>query len=139
VVELEDLTGTADHWKATIVSAAFAGKSALARHRLINAALADELRGPIHALSMDCKAPRRVVGAQLATTRPVWQPSMLHAKVTLPLAGAVTGSSTGVFIGRALSGPPTRRISEAQPAFSSVRVNTRMSFSPGLAGTRLGA
>lgn len=57
VVELEDLTGTADHWKATIVSAAFAGKSALARHRLINAALADELRGPIHALSMDCKAP----------------------------------------------------------------------------------
>lgn len=57
VVELEDLTGTADHWKATIVSAAFAGKPAIARHRLINAALADELRGPIHALSMDCRAP----------------------------------------------------------------------------------
>ena len=57
VVELEDLTGTLDHWKATIVSKAFAGKSPIARHRIINAALAEELRGPIHALSMDCKAP----------------------------------------------------------------------------------
>ena len=57
VVELEDLTGTLDHWKATIVSAAFTGQSPIARHRIINAVLAEELRGPIHALSMDCKAP----------------------------------------------------------------------------------
>ena len=57
VVELQDLTGTADHWKATIVSAAFAGKSLLARHRLVMAALAEEMKGPIHALTMDLKAP----------------------------------------------------------------------------------
>jgi stress-induced morphogen len=56
-VTLEDLTGTKDHWKARIVSAAFVGKSLVQRHRLINAALADELKGPIHALTMDTLTP----------------------------------------------------------------------------------
>ncbi|HSD85911.1 MAG TPA: BolA family transcriptional regulator [Kofleriaceae bacterium] len=56
-VELQDLTGTADHWKATIVSQAFAGKSLIQRHRLVNSALAEELKGPIHALTLDVKTP----------------------------------------------------------------------------------
>ncbi len=57
VVELQDLTGTADHWKATVVSSAFAGKSLLERQRLIYRALADEMKGPIHALTLDVKTP----------------------------------------------------------------------------------
>ena len=60
-VDLQDLTGTADHWKATIVSAAFSGKSLLARHRIVMAALADEMKGPIHALTLDVKAPDEIV------------------------------------------------------------------------------
>jgi stress-induced morphogen len=56
-VELQDLTGTADHWKATIVSHAFAGKTLMQRHRMINAALAEELKGPIHALTLEVKTP----------------------------------------------------------------------------------
>jgi stress-induced morphogen len=56
-VEMQDLTGTADHWKATIVSAAFAGKSLVQRHRLVMAALAEEMKGPIHALTLDVKTP----------------------------------------------------------------------------------
>ena len=56
-VELKDLTGTADHWQASIVSAAFAGKSLLERHRLVMAALADEMKGPIHALTLEVKTP----------------------------------------------------------------------------------
>jgi stress-induced morphogen len=56
-VALEDLTGTADHWKATIVSAAFAGLGPLQRQRLVMAALAEELRGPIHAFTMDTWTP----------------------------------------------------------------------------------
>jgi BolA protein len=39
------------------VSAHFAGKSMLQRHRLVMAALAEELKGPIHALTMDVKTP----------------------------------------------------------------------------------
>ena len=59
-MQLEDLTGTADHWKATIVSAGFAGKTLIQRHRLVMAALARELEGPsapIHALTMDTRTP----------------------------------------------------------------------------------
>jgi len=39
------------------VSAAFEGKTLMQRHRLVNAALAEELKGPIHALTMDVKTP----------------------------------------------------------------------------------
>jgi len=56
-VELTDLTGTEDHWQATVISAAFAGKSLIARHRLVMAALAEEMKGPIHALTLTVKSP----------------------------------------------------------------------------------
>ena len=59
-VELEDLTGTKDHWKAKVVSAAFSGKSLMARHRLVMTALAEELKGPIHALTLDVKTPDEI-------------------------------------------------------------------------------
>ena len=56
-VEMKDLTGTSDHWQATIVSTAFAGKSLIQRHRIVMAALAEEMKGPIHALTLDVKTP----------------------------------------------------------------------------------
>ena len=59
-VTLEDLTGTADHWSAVVVSAAFVGKSLMQRHRMIYAALADEMKGPIHALALTALTPDQV-------------------------------------------------------------------------------
>ncbi len=59
-VEMQDLTGTADHWKATVVSSAFAGKSLVQRHRLVMQALAEEMKGPIHALTLDVKTPEEL-------------------------------------------------------------------------------
>jgi len=56
-VELTDLTGTEDHWQATVISSAFAGKSLVERHRMVMTALAAEMRGPIHALTLDVKSP----------------------------------------------------------------------------------
>jgi stress-induced morphogen len=56
-VELNDLTGTEDHWQAKVISAAFTGKSLLERHRLVMAALVEEMKGPIHALTLDLKTP----------------------------------------------------------------------------------
>ena len=56
-VTLKDLTGTQDHWEAVIVSSAFEGKSLIERHRLVNRALAEELKGPIHALTLTVKSP----------------------------------------------------------------------------------
>jgi stress-induced morphogen len=59
-VELKDLTGTADHWEATIVSEAFAGKTLIQRHRLVFAALEEEMKGPIHALTLKVYTPDQV-------------------------------------------------------------------------------
>jgi stress-induced morphogen len=56
-VEMKDLTGTSDHWQASIISAAFTGMSLIQRHRLVMAALAEEMKGPIHALTLDVKTP----------------------------------------------------------------------------------
>lgn len=44
--------GSESHFKVVVVSPEFAGKNLLARHRLINAALADELKNSIHALAI---------------------------------------------------------------------------------------
>ncbi|WP_315783304.1 BolA family protein [Bradyrhizobium sp. SZCCHNPS1003] len=45
------------HFRVYIVSQAFVGKSRVDRHRLINAALAAELTGSVHALALHAKAP----------------------------------------------------------------------------------
>ena len=45
------------HFRVLIVSPLFAGKSRLARHRLVNQTLAAELKGKIHALALQTHAP----------------------------------------------------------------------------------
>ena len=45
------------HFSVVVVSAAFAGKSRLERHRMVIAALADELKSPVHALAITALAP----------------------------------------------------------------------------------
>lgn len=45
------------HFSVTIVSAAFEGQGAVARQRAVYAALAEELAGPVHALSLTCRTP----------------------------------------------------------------------------------
>jgi BolA protein len=40
-----------------VVSVAFAGKSRLERHRMVNEVLAEELKGRIHALALSALAP----------------------------------------------------------------------------------
>lgn len=45
------------HYTVKVVSASFAGKSRLERHRMVNEVLAEELRGKIHALAITALAP----------------------------------------------------------------------------------
>ena len=45
------------HFRVSMVSAQFAGKSRLQRHRLVNEALAAELAGKVHALALELNAP----------------------------------------------------------------------------------
>jgi BolA protein len=45
------------HFTVKVVAQAFAGKSRLERHRMVNQALAAELAGRVHALAIDARAP----------------------------------------------------------------------------------
>ena len=49
--------GSDTHFRVTIVSLAFEGKPRLERHRMVNAALASELAGGVHALAIHASAP----------------------------------------------------------------------------------
>jgi BolA family transcriptional regulator, general stress-responsive regulator len=49
--------GGETHFRVYIVSPAFEGKSRIERHRMINAALAGELAGSVHALAIKAQAP----------------------------------------------------------------------------------
>lgn len=45
------------HFKVTVVSDRFAGKMLVARHRLVNELLAQELSGGVHALALHTRTP----------------------------------------------------------------------------------
>lgn len=51
--------GSESHFKVVIVSDGFAGQALVARHRAVNAALADELRAGLHALSILAYTPEQ--------------------------------------------------------------------------------
>jgi len=48
------------HYRVYIVSAKFSGRSLIARHRMVYEALAEQMKGDIHALSLVTKAPEEV-------------------------------------------------------------------------------
>ena len=50
--EVEDYTGGGDHFRATVVAAAFAGRSRIEQHKLVYDVFGAEIGGPIHALSL---------------------------------------------------------------------------------------
>ena len=45
------------HFRLTIVSTAFAGKSRIERHRLVHDVLAEELKDRVHALTLTARTP----------------------------------------------------------------------------------
>ena len=49
--------GGETHFRIRIVSAAFAGRSRVERHRAVNAVLAGEFAAGLHALALDLRAP----------------------------------------------------------------------------------
>lgn len=49
--------GGESHFSVLIVSEAFRGQTRVARQRAVNAALREELSGPVHALSMQTLTP----------------------------------------------------------------------------------
>lgn len=56
-VQVRDLTGTGDHFEATITSPEFAGKGLVERHRMVYAVVNAHVGREIHALSLKTYAP----------------------------------------------------------------------------------
>ncbi|NNE41742.1 MAG: BolA family transcriptional regulator [Marinicaulis sp.] len=55
-IEIEDLAGDGDHYRARIVSSAFNGKSRVAQHQLVYRALKGRMGGELHALALETEA-----------------------------------------------------------------------------------
>ena len=56
-VTIEDLAGDGDHYRATIVSEAFRGKTRLQQHQMVYKALGERMGGQLHALALSTSAP----------------------------------------------------------------------------------
>ncbi|MET0287965.1 MAG: BolA family transcriptional regulator [Polyangiales bacterium] len=65
VLELEDLTGTKDHYELTIVSSKFEGLSRIAQHQAVYRALGTLMSGPIHALALHTHTPKTYAARKL--------------------------------------------------------------------------
>ena len=55
-VDVKDLTGTKDHFEATVVAPQFQGKSLIEQHQMIYRALGDSMKADIHALALKTRA-----------------------------------------------------------------------------------
>jgi stress-induced morphogen len=55
-VEVKDFAGDGEHYAASVVSAAFAGKSRVRQHQMVYGALKGRMGGQLHALALQTSA-----------------------------------------------------------------------------------
>ncbi|MBN22857.1 MAG: hypothetical protein CL678_16340 [Bdellovibrionaceae bacterium] len=59
-VEVDDLTGTQNHYQATIESSVFEGKSMIQQHQMVYALVKEEMASnEVHALSLKTSVPKK--------------------------------------------------------------------------------
>jgi len=56
-IQVDDLAGDGDHYKARIVSKAFAGLNRVKQHQLVYGALKGRMGGELHALALETSSP----------------------------------------------------------------------------------
>jgi stress-induced morphogen len=57
-VEIRDLAGDGDHYAASVISAAFRGKSRVEQHQMVYQALKGRMGAELHALALTTSAPK---------------------------------------------------------------------------------
>lgn len=62
--QINDLTGTRDHYEAVVVSDAFEGRGLIEQHRLVYGALGDAMKQRIHALTLKTFTTKTWPGAK---------------------------------------------------------------------------
>ena len=58
-IAIDDLAGDGDHYRARIVSQAFAGLPRVRQHQLVYAALKGQMGGALHALALQTSPPEK--------------------------------------------------------------------------------
>ena len=56
-IEIDDLAGDGDHYRARIVAPAFKGLTRIRQHQLVYAALKGKVGGELHALALETSPP----------------------------------------------------------------------------------
>jgi stress-induced morphogen len=56
-VEVVDLTGGGDHFRAVVIASEFAELSRIQQHRRVYDVFGPDIGGPIHALSLETRQP----------------------------------------------------------------------------------
>lgn len=56
-IRIDDLAGDGDHYAATVISAAFVGKSRVQQHQMVYDALKGRMGGELHALALQTNVP----------------------------------------------------------------------------------
>ncbi len=56
-VEIIDLAGDGDHYKAVVTSAKFEGMNRVKQHQLVYASLKGRMGGELHALALETRTP----------------------------------------------------------------------------------
>jgi stress-induced morphogen len=56
-IEIHDLAGDGDHYRARIVSDSFRGVSRVRQHQMVYAALGGSMGGELHALALETSPP----------------------------------------------------------------------------------
>jgi stress-induced morphogen len=59
-VAIEDLRGDGDHYAATVVSAAFVGKTRVQQHQMVYQALRGRMGDQLHALALQTATPQTI-------------------------------------------------------------------------------
>ncbi|HEX4194363.1 MAG TPA: BolA family transcriptional regulator [Stellaceae bacterium] len=57
-IRIDDLRGDGDHYAATVVSAAFKGKTRVQQHQMVYAALQGRMGNELHALALQTASPQ---------------------------------------------------------------------------------
>jgi stress-induced morphogen len=58
-VEVQDMTGTQDHFQALVISPEFLGKTMVEQHQMVYRALGENMKQAIHALSLQTYTPEQ--------------------------------------------------------------------------------
>lgn len=58
-VEVQDATGTLDHFQVLVISPLFEGKTMIEQHQMVYKALGDLMKEAIHALALKTYTPKQ--------------------------------------------------------------------------------